>query len=136
MAGYPTKWKDLYRYRVVVLNNVPAQAVTVVGVLMLKEYLQDGGCVVMMGDTHSLTAGGWDTSVLSSLLPVKLMPTTFVHAASAAVIDPADGNALQAWPGLVSAALHVVLPSRSGKARGKSAGRGWKRAPGGGRAGG
>ena len=88
LTGYPTKWEDLYRQRVVVLNNVPAQAVTIVGVLMLKEYLRDGGCVVMMGDTHSLAAGGWDTSVLSPLLPVTLAPTSFVHAAAPLVLTP------------------------------------------------
>ena len=88
LTGYPTKWEDLYRQRVVVLNNVPAKAVTIVGVLMLKEYLQDGGCVVMMGDTHSLAAGGWDGALLSSLLPVKLTPTNFVHTATPLVLTP------------------------------------------------
>ena len=88
LAGYPTKWEDLYRHRVVVLDNVPAQAVTIVGVLMLKEYLQDGGCLVMMGDTHSLAAGGWNTSALSPLLPVTLAPTRFVHAAAPLVLTP------------------------------------------------
>ena len=88
LAGYPTKWEDLYRHRGVVLNNAPAQAVTIVGVLMLKEYLRDGGCVVMMGDTHSLVAGGWNASVLSPLLPVTLTPTNFVHAAAPLVLTP------------------------------------------------
>ncbi len=76
LSGYPTKWEDLYQRRVVVLNNVPAQAVTVTGTMMLKEYIQDGGCLVLMGDTHSLSLrlamGGWDTSLLAPLLPVTL----------------------------------------------------------------
>ena len=88
LTGYPTRWEDLYRNQIVVLNNVPAQAVTIVGVLMLKGYVQDGGCVVMMGDTHSLAAGGWNTSVLSPLLPVTLAATNVVHAATPLVLTP------------------------------------------------
>jgi uncharacterized membrane protein len=76
LSGYPTKWEDLYQRRVMVLNNVPAQVITVTGTMMLKEYVQDGGCLVLMGDTHSLSLrlamGGWDTSLLAPLLPVTL----------------------------------------------------------------
>jgi len=70
LTGFPAKWKDLYRHAVVVLNNVPAKSVTIVGTLMLKQYVEDGGCLVMMGDTHGLVPGRWAESVLGPLLPV------------------------------------------------------------------
>ena len=53
-----------------VLNNVPAKAVSIVGTIMLKQYVEDGGCLIMMGDTHGLVPGGWPQSVLGPLLPV------------------------------------------------------------------
>jgi len=88
LSGYPTKWEDLYACRAVVLNNVPAKAVTIVGALMLKDYVQDGGCVVLMGDTHSFAAGGWDKSVLAPLLPVTLAADGRVHPPAPLVLSP------------------------------------------------
>jgi hypothetical protein len=70
LTGFPDKWEDLYGHPVVVLNNVPAKAVSIVGTIMLKQYVQDGGCLIMMGDTHGLVPGGWAQSVLGPLLPV------------------------------------------------------------------
>ena len=43
---------------------------TLVGTIMLKQYVQHGGCVIMMGDTHGLVSGKWAQSVLGPLLPV------------------------------------------------------------------
>jgi uncharacterized membrane protein len=85
---FPRKWEDLYRCRAVVLNNVPTKAVTIVGTLMLKAYLQDGGCVLLMGDTHGLAAGGWDQSVLAPLLPVTLTTNDRVRPAAPLVLSP------------------------------------------------
>ena len=85
---FPTKWEDLYVYRAVVLNNVPAQAVTLVGTLMLKEYVQDGGCLVLMGDTHSLAAGGWEASALGAMLPVTLAAGDLVHPDAPLLLQP------------------------------------------------
>ncbi|MDD5706708.1 MAG: hypothetical protein PHR35_12360 [Kiritimatiellae bacterium] len=72
LTGFPAAWKELYAHAVVALNNAPAKAVGVVGCLMLKQYVEDGGCVILMGDTHSLAAGQWAESALGPLLPVTL----------------------------------------------------------------
>jgi uncharacterized membrane protein len=70
LTGYPAKWEELYKHSVVVLNNVPSKAVSIVGTLMLEQYVRDGGCLILMGDTHGLVAGKWAQSVLGPLLPV------------------------------------------------------------------
>ncbi|MHB9026660.1 MAG: glutamine amidotransferase [Armatimonadota bacterium] len=72
LAGFPDKWEELYAYGAVVLNNVPAKAVGLSACMMLKQYVEDGGCVVLLGDTHSLSAGLWADSPLGPLLPVTL----------------------------------------------------------------
>jgi uncharacterized membrane protein len=99
LSGYPSKWEDLYCHRAVVLNNVPASAVTVVGTMMLKEYVQDGGCLVMMGDTHSLSlrmlSGGWDSSLLAPLLPVTL-PSDLVYGGGPLTMVPQTESLRQA----------------------------------------
>lgn len=70
LRDFPRTWEDLYRHRAVVLNNVPAKVVTIVGALMLKQFIEDGGTVLLMGDTHGLIAGKWPQSPLGPLLPV------------------------------------------------------------------
>ncbi len=71
LTGFPDKWEELYKHSVVVLNNVPAKSVSIVGTIMLKQYVEDGGCLIMMGDTHGLVPGKWMQSVLGPLLPVE-----------------------------------------------------------------
>ena len=73
LSGFPGEWKDLYGQRVIVLNNVSAKAVSSTACMMLKQYVADGGCIVMMGDTHGLaSAGRWTNNVLAPLLPIAL----------------------------------------------------------------
>ncbi|MHB9131701.1 MAG: hypothetical protein ACYDBB_11510 [Armatimonadota bacterium] len=75
-GAFPRKWEDLYKYKAVVLNNVSAQVVSVVGTVMLKQYMEDGGTVIFLGDTHGLSGGKWDESLLAPLFPVDLSKTT------------------------------------------------------------
>ena len=72
LTGFPAKWEELYQHSVIVLNNVPTKAVSIVGTIMLKQYVEDGGCLIMMGDTHGLVPGKWTQSVLGPLLPVTV----------------------------------------------------------------
>ena len=70
LTGFPAEWEELYGHSVVVLNNVPAKSVGLIGSLMLKQYVEDGGCLIMMGDTHGLVPGRWTESALGPVLPV------------------------------------------------------------------
>lgn len=89
LSGYPRKWEELYGYTAIVLNNVPAKAVMISGCLMLKQYLEDGGTVILLGDTHSLAAGQWGETALGPLLPVTFPPEpAVVHAAQPLSLQP------------------------------------------------
>ena len=72
LKDYLTEWKQLYAQSVVVLDNTPTKALGLRNALMLKQFVEDGGCLVLMGDTHGLAAGGWDDSALTPVLPVLL----------------------------------------------------------------
>ena len=91
LSGFPTEWEDLYRHSVIVLNNVPAESVSIVGRVMLKQYVQDGGCLVMMGDTHGLVPGEWTQSELGPLLPVAPRKNTnLVYPPKPLPLQPRD----------------------------------------------
>ena len=93
MTGFPETWEDLYRNSVVVLNNVPRKALSLADLLRLKQYVMDGGTLVMMGDTHGLIMGQWADSFLASLLPVAMAPNDGVyHAASPLQLKPRDNR--------------------------------------------
>ena len=87
--GFPMKWEAMYQQRVIVLNNTPPKCVTIIGALMLKEYVRDGGCLVLMGDTHEFGAEGWQSSVLADLLPCAINPAQpLTHAKTPLAITP------------------------------------------------
>jgi len=92
LTGFPTEWEGLYRYSVIVLNNVPPRAVTLAGTMMLKQYVEDGGCLIMMGDTHGLAHGQWGESLLGPLLPVTLeRETDLVFSPKPLALEPKGG---------------------------------------------
>jgi len=89
LTGFPASWEEMYRYCVIVLNNVPAKSVSLVGTVMLKQYVEDGGCLIMMGDTHGLARGGWAESVLGPLMPVALEKgTDLVYSPTPLLLQP------------------------------------------------
>lgn len=94
LKDFPRTWEDLYRYRAVVLNNVPAKVVTIVGALMLKQFVAEGGTVLLMGDTHGLIAGKWTQSPLGPLLPVTPDASSpeAIYSPQPLYLKPRDNN--------------------------------------------
>ncbi|MHB9023133.1 MAG: hypothetical protein ACYC7E_03025 [Armatimonadota bacterium] len=76
LHGYPMKWEELYANRVIVLNNVSAQVVSLVGTVMLKSFMEDGGTVIFLGDSHGLIGGKWHESLLEPVFPIDLAQTS------------------------------------------------------------
>lgn len=92
LTGFPKDWPDIYANRAVILDNVPASAVTLVRCAMLKQYVLDGGCLVLMGDTHGISGGGWADTPLEPLLPVMgLKGSNLVRAALPLPVMPVGG---------------------------------------------
>ena len=48
LIGLPQTREEMDRHAVIVLNNIPAHALTPAMSTMLKQYVTDGGCIVMM----------------------------------------------------------------------------------------
>lgn len=72
-ASMPTDLLGLEAFDMVLLENVPAEAVTLETQEQLITYVRDmGGGLCMIGGPNSFGAGGWIGSPLASVLPVDL----------------------------------------------------------------
>ncbi|MGD9497514.1 MAG: hypothetical protein AB7Y46_14530 [Armatimonadota bacterium] len=62
---------ELSRYRAVILSNVEAAALGPAFVGSLSDFVMDGGALAMLGGESSFGAGGWGSSRLGAILPVR-----------------------------------------------------------------
>jgi len=102
LIGFPKNQPALNRHAVIVLNNIPAQALTPAMSAMLKQYVIDGGCIIMMCDTHGMGMSGfkvagkkaiprtWHDNALAPRLPIvtKKKGLSRVYSKQALVIKP------------------------------------------------
>jgi uncharacterized membrane protein len=71
-SGLPVEMARLQRYDAVVLQNVPAEQVTVPQQRMLAKYVNDlGGGLVKIGGPEAFGAGGWNNTPVARVLPVE-----------------------------------------------------------------
>ncbi len=63
---------ELLQYDLVILSNVPAEALTDVGQAFLKLYVERGGSLLVLGGMAAYGAGSYGAGDLASVLPVKV----------------------------------------------------------------
>lgn len=72
-GGFPADLLGLQAYDMVVLENVPADALSRESQETLVDYVRDlGGGLVMIGGPQSFGAGGWRGTPIEPILPVRL----------------------------------------------------------------
>lgn len=83
----PTELLEIQAYDLIVLQNVPVEAVPQATQQLLVTYVrQIGGGLVMVGGPDSFGAGGWNGSPVEDLLPVALdLPEKLVQPDAAVV---------------------------------------------------
>lgn len=70
--GLPKSIADLQRFDCLVLSNVPATAMTLQQMEMLRAYVQElGGGLIMLGGDQAFGLGGYYKSTLEEILPVR-----------------------------------------------------------------
>ncbi|MFH0795759.1 MAG: glutamine amidotransferase [Candidatus Omnitrophota bacterium] len=72
LSYFPGTAEEFYQYDLVVLNNIPAEAISYDGKLFLRHYLKQGGKVLVIGGFLSLGNGDYKDTVLEEILPVSL----------------------------------------------------------------
>ncbi|TWT99010.1 VWA domain-containing protein [Neorhodopirellula pilleata] len=71
-AGVPQSLSELQGYECLILSNVPATAMTMRQMDVIRTYVQDlGGGLVMMGGDQSFGLGGYYRTQLEEILPVR-----------------------------------------------------------------
>jgi len=69
----PVSLADLSRYQAVILNDVPAYALSAAQLAMLRSFVQDlGGGLAMVGGENGFGAGGYYHTPVEEVLPVSM----------------------------------------------------------------
>jgi Ca-activated chloride channel family protein len=86
-GGIPTDLLSLQNYDLVILENVPADAVSLNSQQAIAAHVRDMGAgLIMIGGPMSFASGGWQGSLIEPILPVKLeLPDTVVESEAAIV---------------------------------------------------
>lgn len=94
----PTDLLDLQRFDLIVLQNVPADAVASNVQQLLVSHVQDFGAgLVMIGGPDSFASGGWKGSVIEPILPVNLEIPDKVLTPDAAIMLVLDNSGSMAF---------------------------------------
>lgn len=73
--GFPTSALELFKYHALIVGTVEAAFFTPTQQDMIREFVnRRGGSVLFLGGRRSFSDGGWATSPLAEILPVRLSP--------------------------------------------------------------
>jgi len=71
---FPYDFSELFRYSIVVINNIDGTGLDDEALFMLKHYVQKGGGLLFLGGYYSFGLGGWNKfKEIEELLPVNIM---------------------------------------------------------------
>lgn len=92
-AGVPGGLLELQSYDLVILQNVPAEAIPDPAQEQLVAYVRDlGGGLLMLGGPESFGAGGWRGSIVEPILPVELDIPEKLIVPEAAIVFVLDNS--------------------------------------------
>ncbi|MCB9846546.1 MAG: VWA domain-containing protein [Phycisphaeraceae bacterium] len=113
-VAMPGELLSLQSYDLIVLQNVPAEALSRAQHALLATFVQDlGGGLVMIGGPDSFGAGGWKGTLVEAILPVKLdLPEQLVQP-EAAVVFVLDSSGSMGIPVMGSARTKQQIANES-----------------------
>ena len=77
----------LQTYDLIVLDNIPASAISLLQQERLRTYVEEfGGGLLMIGGRLSFGPGGWNNTPLEALLPVELDPPAELRRSTGALV--------------------------------------------------
>lgn len=100
----PADMLGLQEHDLIVLQNVPAEAMGSDRHALLSAYVRDlGGGLVMIGGPDSFGAGGWKGTAIEEILPVRLDLPEKAVMPEAAIVFVLDSSGSMSWSVLGSA---------------------------------
>lgn len=68
----PTSFEEMFSYDLLIVNGVNAMSLTDFGLEATKEFVKQGGALLVIGGFYAYGAGGYADTALEEMLPVKL----------------------------------------------------------------
>lgn len=113
-AAFPVDLLALEDYDLIVLDDVPIDALPQASAERLDAYARDfGGGLVFVGGRSALTAGGWRGSAIEDALPVRLEIPDRVVTPEAAVVFVLDRSGSMGRPVLGSSQSQQEVANRA-----------------------
>ncbi len=110
----PSDLLSLQEHDLIMLQNVPAEALTVAQHDLLVAFVRDlGGGLVMIGGYDSFGAGGWKGTSIEPILPVRLDLPEKAVMPEAAIMFVLDSSGSMAWNVLGSASSKQQIANES-----------------------
>ena len=98
----PASPAELLQYDLIVLSNIPAEALTDVGQAFLKLYVERGGGLLVLGGSAAYGAGSYGETDLGALLPVmtdgRFDRVSLGEGAALAPVGKLGGELFWGWP--------------------------------------
>jgi uncharacterized membrane protein len=74
-AGFPSTAAELFGYQALIIGTIEANFFTPTQQDLIREFVnRRGGSVLFLGGRRSFSEGGWATSSLAEILPVRITP--------------------------------------------------------------
>lgn len=72
--GFPESAEQLFRYQALIIGSIEASFFTPQQIQLIKDFVsRRGGGLLLLGGPKAFTAGGWDKTALTEILPVELI---------------------------------------------------------------
>ncbi len=108
--GVPTSIRDLARYDLVLISDVPAERMTSAQMRLLATYARDlGGGVIMVGGENSFGPGGYFQTPMERMLPVRFDMNKKKNTPSLALVMVIDKS------GSMSSGNRIALARKAAK---------------------
>ena len=91
---FPTSHEELFKQDVVVLVNTGAMGMGYDGRKVLKDFVEAGGGLVLLGGLHTLGQGDMKDTFLEDLLPVELIPRDVAKAEKPLPLGAVTGDVM------------------------------------------
>ena len=71
LSYLPASFEEMFDYDLVVMNDVDAECLTDFGLEALKEFVNDGGSLLVLGGPYAFGPGEYNDTQLADILPVE-----------------------------------------------------------------
>lgn len=68
----PIRYEELIKYEAAIIANVDLTTLGPVGKRILRDYVRNGGGLLVLGGKGAYASGGWRGSIMEEMLPVRL----------------------------------------------------------------